>query len=110
VRLSGEAPVAPAPDLLAIPVPGHTRGSMALLYRDTFLFTGDHLWGVADGPGLAASRALCWYSWPEQVRSLERLLAHPFSWVLPGHGRRLQAASAADMHAHLSALLERLRR
>jgi glyoxylase-like metal-dependent hydrolase (beta-lactamase superfamily II)/ferredoxin len=109
VQLEGEAPVALAPDLLAIPVPGHTRGSMALLHRDTFLFTGDHLWGAADGAGLSASRAVCWYSWPQQVGSLERLLGHPFTWVLPGHGRRFHAPSAAAMHAHLRALLEQVR-
>jgi hypothetical protein len=35
-------------------------GSTALLYRERFLFTGDHLWGTGDGRGLGAyaSRAL----------------------------------------------------
>ena len=27
-----------------MPVPGHTRGSVAILYREHALFTGDHLW------------------------------------------------------------------
>src|SRR5437764_12590582 len=31
------------PALIAIPVPGHTRGHAVLLYRNKFLFTGDHL-------------------------------------------------------------------
>ena len=35
--LDGDAPVALAPDLLAVPVPGHTPGSTALLFRDKFL-------------------------------------------------------------------------
>src|SRR6266702_3377279 len=30
-------------DLLVVPVPGHTRGHIVLLYRDKYLFTGDHL-------------------------------------------------------------------
>ncbi len=30
-------------DLLSIPTPGHTRGHQVMLYRDTALFTGDHL-------------------------------------------------------------------
>lgn len=92
------------PELVAIPVPGHTRGSVALLYRERFLFTGDHLWGTADG-NLAMGRGVCWYSWREQVRSLERLLHHRFEWVLPGHGRRYRAQSAAAMRAEIERLL-----
>jgi glyoxylase-like metal-dependent hydrolase (beta-lactamase superfamily II) len=90
-RLEGRDPVPLAPDLLAIPVPGHTRGSVALLYRGQFLFTGDHLWGRSDGQGLAASPDVCWYSWAEQTRSMERLLDIEFEWVLPGHGARFHA-------------------
>jgi len=107
-KLDGEAPIALAPDLLAIPVPGHTPGSTALLYRDRFLFTGDHLWRSESRGTLSASRAVCWYSWAEQVRSLRRLLGHRFEWVLPGHGRRWHAPSADAMRAELEALLRRL--
>lgn len=83
--LDGDAPVALAEDLLVVPVPGHTPGSAALLFRDV-LFTGDHLWGTRDGR-LHASRSVCWYDWGEQRRSVERLLALRFVHVLPGHGR-----------------------
>ncbi|HEY6461486.1 MAG TPA: MBL fold metallo-hydrolase [Polyangiaceae bacterium] len=107
-RVDGDEPVALAPDLLAIPVPGHTRGSMALLYRGRFLFTGDHLWGTDDGRGLEAGRGVCWYSWQEQTRSMERLLAYDFEWVLPGHGPRFHA-SASRMRAELEALVGRMR-
>lgn len=106
----GRDPVALAPDLLLIPVPGHTRGSAALLYRERYLFTGDHLWGTDDDSGLEASRSVCWYSWPEQLASLERLLDHSFTWVLPGHGRRFRADSPAAMRRALAELLERLGR
>jgi len=113
-KLDGRDPVALAPDLLAIPVPGHTRGSAALLYRDEILFTGDHLFGDEDDegrpvPGLDASRAYCWDSWPEQVRSMERLLEHRFTWVLPGHGPWRRADSPEAMRAQLEALIERMR-
>jgi|SRR6185295_10740315 len=75
-------------DLLAIPVPGHTRGHVVLLDRDRYLFTGDHLaWSDRRG-GLIAFREVSWYSWPEQTRSMRRLLDYRFEWVLPGHGRR----------------------
>jgi glyoxylase-like metal-dependent hydrolase (beta-lactamase superfamily II)/ferredoxin len=108
VKLEGDQPVELAPGLLAIPVPGHTRGSCALLVDGEYLFTGDHLWAAEDG-SLEMGRGVCWYSWDEQVRSLEKLLEHPFRWVLPGHGRRLQAKSASEMHAKIRRLLGRLR-
>jgi glyoxylase-like metal-dependent hydrolase (beta-lactamase superfamily II)/ferredoxin len=97
-----------ASDLLLIPVPGHTPGSMALLHGK-FLFTGDHLMGSEDGRTLHASRSVCWYSWPEQTRSMERLLEHDFEWVLPGHGGRYRAESAAAMKDELQRVLARMR-
>ncbi len=100
-RIPGNEPVRLAGDLLAIPVPGHTRGHAVLLYRDRFLFTGDHL---AFSPGrrrLIAFRDACWYSWTEQIRSMERLLDYSFEWVLPGHGSGWHAPSAAAMRQEL---------
>jgi glyoxylase-like metal-dependent hydrolase (beta-lactamase superfamily II)/ferredoxin len=89
-------------NLKVIPVPGHTRGSCALLVDDTYLFSGDHLWG--DEGELAMGRGVCWYSWPEQRRSLRRLLDYRFEWVLPGHGRSLHLP-APRMRAALEALV-----
>jgi glyoxylase-like metal-dependent hydrolase (beta-lactamase superfamily II)/ferredoxin len=84
--IGGGEPVQLENDLLAIPTPGHTRGHMVFLYRNRFLFTGDHLAGSSSRNGLTAFRSVAWYSWPEQIRSMERLLAYEFEWVLPGHG------------------------
>jgi glyoxylase-like metal-dependent hydrolase (beta-lactamase superfamily II) len=39
----------------AIPTPGHTRGHTALLYRNHFLFSGDHLWWSRGRRSLNAS-------------------------------------------------------
>jgi glyoxylase-like metal-dependent hydrolase (beta-lactamase superfamily II)/ferredoxin len=80
-------------DLVAIPTPGHTRGHTVLLYRNRYLFSGDHLWWSAAGDALQASESVCWYSWAEQIRSMERLLDYRFEWVLPGHGRRVHLSS-----------------
>jgi glyoxylase-like metal-dependent hydrolase (beta-lactamase superfamily II)/ferredoxin len=91
--LSGQDSIPLGDDLLAIPTPGHTRGHMVLLYRDRFLFTGDHLQWSEARQSLYASRGVCWYSWPQQVRSVERLLGYSFEWVLPGHGRRKHATA-----------------
>ena len=106
-RLEGTEPLRLDEDLLAVPVPGHTRGSTVLLYRDKFLFTGDHLWFSPRYQGLHASRGVCWHSWPEQLRSLRRLLDFHFEWVLPGHGRR-HHAPAAVMRGDLERALCRL--
>ncbi|BDG03302.1 MBL fold metallo-hydrolase [Anaeromyxobacter oryzae] len=107
-RLEGDAPVPLADDLLAVPVPGHTPGSAALLAGDTYLFTGDHLWGDAEGR-LGASRHVCWYDWGEQVRSLEKLAALRFQWVLPGHGRPWRAESPEAARRAVAALAAELR-
>lgn len=103
--LDGDAPVALAGDLLAVPTPGHTRGSMCLLYAKRFLFTGDHLWREESAERLEASRSVCWYSWSEQRRSMQRLLEHDFVWVLPGHGRRYRAQSVTAARTELRRLV-----
>ncbi len=81
-------------DLLAIPTPGHTRGHTALLYSNRYLFSGDHVWWSDAHKSLHASENVCWYSWPEQTRSMRLLLDYQFEWVLPGHGRRVQLSSS----------------
>ena len=95
--LIGSDPVRLAGDLVAIPTPGHTRGHAVLLYREKFLFTGDHLAWSARRGHLIAFRDANWYSWPETIRSMERLLDYRFEWVLPGHGASYRADSAASM-------------
>jgi glyoxylase-like metal-dependent hydrolase (beta-lactamase superfamily II)/ferredoxin len=107
--LRGLEPTPLAADLVAIPVPGHTAGSTALLYRERFLFTGDHLWWSPSYGRLHASRGVCWHSWPEQLRSLARLRDFRFEWVLPGHGRRHHAASPGAMRADLDRAIADLR-
>jgi glyoxylase-like metal-dependent hydrolase (beta-lactamase superfamily II)/ferredoxin len=78
-----------APGFVAIPTPGHTRGHCALLYQDEYLFSGDHIWWSRVRRRLNASRDVCWYSWPDQVRSVSLLQPYSFEWVLPGHGERV---------------------
>ena len=100
-RIGGLEPVSLAEDLIAIPTPGHTRGHAVLLYRERLLFSGDHLaWSRRRGH-LVAFRDANWYSWPETIRSMERLLDYSFEWVLPGHGERYRAESPAAMRRQL---------
>jgi glyoxylase-like metal-dependent hydrolase (beta-lactamase superfamily II) len=88
--IEGRMPILLAPEFTVIPTPGHTRGHCVLLYRNEFLFSGDHLcWSRVRGR-LNASRDVCWHSWREQVDSVRLLREHSFEWVLPGHGQRVR--------------------
>ena len=91
IQLSGLEPFELASDILIIPVPGHSKGHTVLLYRNKFLFTGDHLALSSYLHHLYAFHRFCWYSWSEQIHSMEKLTNYSFEWVLPGHGRRYHA-------------------
>ena len=99
--ITGAEPVQLDNDLLIIPTPGHTRGHVVFLYRNKFLFTGDHLAWSPVKQTLTAFRSVSWYSWPEQTRSMEKLLSYEFEWVLPGHGD-IHRDDARTMHDHLA--------
>jgi glyoxylase-like metal-dependent hydrolase (beta-lactamase superfamily II) len=103
--LRGPESVALDSDLLAIPVPGHTRGHVVFLYQRKFLFTGDHLAWSPQRETLTAFRRACWYSWEEQMRSMEKLREFDFQWVLPGHGR-IHHDAPENMRRHLERCIE----
>jgi glyoxylase-like metal-dependent hydrolase (beta-lactamase superfamily II) len=106
--LEGESTHAIAPDLVSIPVPGHTRGSVVYLLDDRVLFAGDSLaWSMRD-QDLVAFRDACWYSWSALTASLAKLAAYRFEWLLPGHGWPAHLP-AEDMNARLRALVTRMR-
>jgi glyoxylase-like metal-dependent hydrolase (beta-lactamase superfamily II)/ferredoxin len=96
-----------APDLKFILTPGHTKGHMVVLFKDAYLFTGDHLFVDHCTGELRAAKGVCWYSWSEQVTSLEKLLKYDFQWVLPGHGGWFNLGP--DAHAALSTLIKKVR-
>jgi glyoxylase-like metal-dependent hydrolase (beta-lactamase superfamily II)/ferredoxin len=107
IVIDGVSPVPMGGDFVVIPTPGHTQGHCVLLYRDRYLFTGDHLWWNRGEEQLGASRAYCWYSWSEQIKSMQRLLEYRFEWVLPGHGQRAHLDAAA-MNEQLRGLVARM--
>ncbi|WP_458122657.1 MBL fold metallo-hydrolase [Paenibacillus sp. Z3-2] len=96
------------PDLTLLPVPGHTRGHTVLLYKNTYLFAGDHLHWDRYTPGLGAVRDYCFYSWIEQTDSMERLARHSFRWVLPRHGEWIELDRTSMKQAMID-LIERMR-
>jgi glyoxylase-like metal-dependent hydrolase (beta-lactamase superfamily II)/ferredoxin len=106
--LEGFEPMELAPGFVAIPTPGHTRGHCALLYRNEFLFAGDHIWWSRMRGRLNASRDVCWHSWREQVDSVGLLERYSFEWVLPGHGERA-FFPREEMRRQVSRLIEAVR-
>lgn len=105
VVLDGSGSWELAPGFQAIFTPGHTKGHCVLLFQERFLFTGDHLAWDRDEQKLLAFQDYCWYSWPEQVESMERLAGQRFEWVLPGHGQRVRLP-AAEMRQEMRRLVE----
>lgn len=106
--LEGDAEVEIQPGLLAVPTAGHTKGSVMFLLDGRYLFTGDSLAWSHERGDLTAFRRACWWSWPAQMESLDRLgRRHRFAWVLPGHGARVQA-SPDELHGRLVGLVERM--
>jgi glyoxylase-like metal-dependent hydrolase (beta-lactamase superfamily II)/ferredoxin len=103
--IDGVEPVEAGSEFKIIPVPGHSQGSMALLYANRYLFTGDHMAWDRDLNGLRLATV---YVWNEEIlrRSTTRLLDHRFEWVLPGHGDRMHLP-ATRMKEELQRLLER---
>lgn len=93
--------------MVIIPTPGHTRGHCVLLADNKYLFTGDHLAWDRESKQLESWPDVCWYSWSEQKKSLERLRAYDFEWILPGHGQNVHL-SADKMHAAINDLLKHL--
>jgi glyoxylase-like metal-dependent hydrolase (beta-lactamase superfamily II)/ferredoxin len=84
--IEGEEAIHLEDDVVVIPTPGHTRGHMVFLYKNQFLFTGDHLAWSATRETLTAFPSVAWYSWTRQRESMAKLLNYDFEWVLPGHG------------------------
>jgi glyoxylase-like metal-dependent hydrolase (beta-lactamase superfamily II) len=104
--LTGDDATLIAPDVLAFPVPGHTRGSVLYLHREQHLFSGDTLaWFWRQGD-LGAFRNATWYSWTALRASLARFVesGHSFEWICPGHGK-WHGAPAEEMHDRLVRLV-----
>ena len=104
----GFDPTEVLPGVRCLPVPGHTRGSVVWSVGGV-AFTGDSLAWSHERGDLTAFKAACWYSWPAQLASLDRLASacRP-EWVLPGHGARCNLP-ASELHERLVALVARER-
>jgi glyoxylase-like metal-dependent hydrolase (beta-lactamase superfamily II) len=104
--LVGDDPSAIDEELTAIPVPGHTRGSVVYLFAGRCLFTGDSLAWDFERNDLTAFRNYCW-SWPTQIGSLSRLSRFDFAWIFAGHGGS-KHLPAGEMKSRLAFLVHRM--
>lgn len=90
IVIKGNSTQIPVGDFQIIPTPGHTEGHCVLLYKDKFLFSGDHLYFNRASGRLDVFERYCWYSLEEQKQSVRLLLNFRFQWLLPGHGQRVK--------------------
>ena len=68
--------------------PGHTQGHIVMLWKDRYLFSGDHIAWLQKVNRIGSFNDYCWYSWEDQIRSVEKLAAlKNVEWVFPGHGK-----------------------
>ncbi|EKU21733.1 beta-lactamase domain protein, partial [Nannochloropsis gaditana CCMP526] len=88
--------------------PGHTPGSIYVLYKEKFLCTGDSLHYSRAVGHLVGFRLQCWESWSRQQTSWRRLLRHSsaFSWVLPGHGEPHRFPTPGEARESLAAAIQ----
>jgi len=107
--IEGTVPSAITDGVLAIPVPGHTEGSVLYLVDDHLLFSGDSLARHPREVQLNAFRRACWFSWEAQTGSLARLADSDlrFDRLFCGHGWN-HDAPADEMHALLVDLVARM--
>lgn len=84
--VDGVAPVEVAAGVTLVPVPGHTRGSVAFHVEDRWLFTGDTLHWHRRREQLDVFAGQTWYSWDRLADSMDVLAQLRVEWVFPGHG------------------------
>lgn len=103
--LDGEGDWDLAPDVKILFTPGHTEGHLTLLYKNNFMFTGDHLFYSAAKNRVYASQSVNWYSWDVQKESLKKLLQYKFNWIMPGHGGWVEK-SPHEYHEEIKDMLD----
>ncbi|MFD4598089.1 MBL fold metallo-hydrolase [Streptomyces sp. NPDC058464] len=107
--LRGTEPAEIADGVLALPCPGHTRGSVLYLADERYCFSGDSFYWSRTTADVEVVDSITWYSIRELAASLTRaadLLR--FEWLLPGHGDR-RRLPPDDMAARIHRLASRTR-
>ncbi|MFF7470285.1 4Fe-4S domain-containing protein [Streptomyces sp. NPDC008092] len=87
--LRGTEPAGIADGVLAVPFPGHTRGSVLYLADERYCFSGDSFYWSRTTSDIEVAESVTWYSIRELAASLARTAGRlRFEWLLPGHGDR----------------------
>ncbi|MFG2953299.1 MBL fold metallo-hydrolase [Streptomyces sp. NPDC048291] len=111
--LRGTGPAEIADGVLALPFPGHTRGSVLYLADGRYCFSGDSFYWSRTTADIEVVDSVTWYSVRELAASLTRAAAEElcFEWLLPGHGdrRHLPHEDMAARLRHLAARTRQLR-
>ncbi|MCB0976136.1 MAG: MBL fold metallo-hydrolase [Acidimicrobiales bacterium] len=84
--VSGTETVDVSSGVTLVPVPGHTRGSVAFHVDERWLFTGDTLHWHQRRRRLDVFAGATWYSWEHLADSMDVLAPLRVEWVFPGHG------------------------
>ncbi|MFJ9852059.1 MBL fold metallo-hydrolase [Streptomyces sp. NPDC101150] len=96
--LRGTEAVEIAEGVRAVPLPGHTEGSVLYLADERYCFSGDSFYWSRTTDDIEVAESVTWYSVEELAASLARTVDRlRFEWLLPGHGdrRRLPAGEMA---------------
>ncbi|XP_030526688.1 uncharacterized protein LOC115738250 [Rhodamnia argentea] len=95
IKLEGRGPWNLGRDIELIHTPGHTEGSVCLLYKPLeVIFTGDHLIMTPTGLSIIEQYNRC--SVAAQLNSVKKLVDLDFRWIVPGHGRRIEFKSSLE--------------
>jgi glyoxylase-like metal-dependent hydrolase (beta-lactamase superfamily II)/ferredoxin len=107
--ISGTEATELLPGVVAVPVPGHTEGSVLFHVDGHLLFSGDSLAYDRPHDGLLAFRRACWFSWEAQTESLGRFADSGlrFDRLFCGHGWS-HDAHTEWFDRELRALVERM--
>uniref|UniRef100_M8CA86 Metallo-beta-lactamase domain-containing protein n=1 Tax=Aegilops tauschii TaxID=37682 RepID=M8CA86_AEGTA len=105
-KLTGSGPWNIGSDFELIHTPGHTEGSVCLLYKPLkALFTGDHVAKSEYSDELNLFRMYSKQSVNLQLDSMRKLLDLDFEWYLPGHGYRIRYEDVQAKNAAIESLL-----
>ncbi|XP_022765099.1 uncharacterized protein LOC111310176 [Durio zibethinus] len=104
-KLEGSGPWSLGEDIMLVHTPGHTEGSVCLLYKPLkILFTGDHLLMRESGLDIMEIYNKC--SVPTQLDSVKKLLDLDFNWMIPGHGRRIEFKDVQEKNDVLKSFVQ----
>jgi glyoxylase-like metal-dependent hydrolase (beta-lactamase superfamily II) len=107
--LRGTDPELIAAGVTAVPLPGHTLGSVLYVADERYCFSGDSFYWSRTTGDIEVAENVTWYSIEELAASLTRTAGLlRFEWLLPGHGDR-RHLPADDMALRLGQLATRTR-